>query len=225
MLYVLPLVEWDKNTINNILNRGYEVYKRSVNNTKVIAKEKQKQNPQVSFQFLELGCFLGYNQIEAPISISNYNSEHKYEFEIFSNSRLSESFMTLRETINSFFEQGGISGVLIFNGKTRAIFKTNLNTKEVYNVFDSHQCWPNNTAVVYYFKELNDLIAKMGEKWLGEKQNENIEFDVYSVKFNILLEQRDSEIEMIDEGISFDKGIKKTKCVPYDVKAAVKRYI
>jgi hypothetical protein len=42
MPHVLPLVEWGKNTINNILTTGYAVYKKSVNNTEVIAKEKQK---------------------------------------------------------------------------------------------------------------------------------------------------------------------------------------
>jgi hypothetical protein len=67
----MELVEWDKHTINNILNTGfdvykglsvplvylffYDVYKKSVNTTEVIAKEKQKGNPQVSFQFVELG--------------------------------------------------------------------------------------------------------------------------------------------------------------------------
>jgi hypothetical protein len=71
--------------------------------------------------------------------------------------------------------------MLILNDKTSAIFKTNLNTYEpVYGVFDSHQCLPNNTAVVYYFKELNDLIVNTGEKWLGEKQNEKTEFDIFS---------------------------------------------
>jgi hypothetical protein len=53
-----------------------------------------------------------------------------------------------------------------------------LNTKEpVYGVSDSHPCLPNNTAVVYFFKELNDLIAKMEE--LGEKQSKKIEFDIF----------------------------------------------
>jgi hypothetical protein len=43
---------------------------------------------------------------------------------------------------------------------------------------------PNNTAVVYFFKELNDLIAKMEELGeLGEKQNKKIEFDIF---FDIL---------------------------------------
>jgi hypothetical protein len=106
-----------------------------------------------------------------------------------------------------------------------------LNTKEVYEVFDSYQCLPNNTAVVYYFNELNDLIAKMkelGELELREKQNEKIEFDIYSVKFNIVLEQINNEIEMINEEIPFeiDKEIEENdECVPDDVKAAVKRYI
>jgi hypothetical protein len=58
-----------------------------------------------------LGGLLGYNQIETPISISNYNIEHKYEFQIFSNN-LSDSFITLSQGINSYFEQGGISGVI-----------------------------------------------------------------------------------------------------------------
>jgi translation elongation factor EF-1beta len=65
----------------------------------------------------------------------------------------------------------------------------------------------------------------MGDNWLGEKQNEKIEFDLNSVKFNIVLEQNDSEIEMINEAISFeiDKEIEENdECVPYDVKAAVK---
>jgi hypothetical protein len=82
-----------------------------------------------------------------------------------------------------------------------------LNTKEVYEVFDSYQCLPNITAVVYYFNELNDLIAKMkelGELELREKQNEKIEFDIYSVKFNIVLEQINNEIEMINEEIPFE---------------------
>jgi hypothetical protein len=57
-----PFVEWDKQTINNILNTGYEIYKKSVNNTEVIAKEKQIENPQVSFQFVELGGFFRYVQ-------------------------------------------------------------------------------------------------------------------------------------------------------------------
>jgi hypothetical protein len=151
-----------------------------------------------------LGGFLTYNQIVSPISISNHNIEHKAEFDICSNSRLSdENYITLRQGINRFFDKGGISGVLIFNGKTRAIFKTNLNTNEVYGevygVFDSHKCLPNKTAVIYYFNELNDLIAKIEE--LGEKQNEKIEFDIYSVKFNIVLEQINNEIEMINEEI------------------------
>jgi hypothetical protein len=73
-----------------------------------LPKKSNKTNPLLSFQFVELGCFLRYNQIETPISICNYNIEHKYEFEIFSNSR-SDSFMTLSQGINSFFEQGGIS--------------------------------------------------------------------------------------------------------------------
>jgi hypothetical protein len=147
-----------------------------------------------------------------------HNIEHKAEFDIFSNSRLSdENYITLRQGINRFFDKGGISGVLIFNGKTRAIFKTNLNTKEVYGVFDSHQCLPSNTAVVYYFNELNDLIAKMEE--LGEKQNEKIEFDMYSVKFNIVLEQINNEIEMINEEIPFEIDEQNDECddecVPY----------
>jgi hypothetical protein len=50
----------------------------------------------------------GYNQVATPISISNYNIEHKAEFEIFSN-RLCDSCMTLSQGINSFFEQGGVS--------------------------------------------------------------------------------------------------------------------
>jgi hypothetical protein len=51
-LYILPVKQWDKNTLNNILNTGYEVYTRSVKYTKVIAKEKQQKNPPVSFQFV-----------------------------------------------------------------------------------------------------------------------------------------------------------------------------
>jgi hypothetical protein len=35
-------VEWDKNTLNNILNTGYGVYKESVNTTEVIAKENHQ---------------------------------------------------------------------------------------------------------------------------------------------------------------------------------------
>jgi hypothetical protein len=114
-LYILAVKQWDKNTLNNILNTGYEVYTRSVKYTKVIAKEKQQKNPPVSFQFVELGGFLGYNQIVSPISISNHNIEHKAEFKILSNS-LSESFMTLSQGINSFFEKGGISGVILHGG-------------------------------------------------------------------------------------------------------------
>jgi hypothetical protein len=178
-----------------------------------------------------LGGLLGYNQIVSPISISNHNIEHKAEFDIFSNSRLSdENNITLRQGINRFFEKGGVSGVLIFNDRTRAIFKTNLNTKEVYGVFDSHECLPNKTAVVYYFNELNDLIAKMEELGeLREKPNEKIEFDIYSVKFNIVLEQINNEIEIeINEEIpiEIDKEIEENdECVPYDVKSAVKRFI
>jgi hypothetical protein len=86
------------------LNTWYDVYKKSVYTTEVIAKVKQKESPQVSFQFVELG-FLGYNQVATPISISNYNIEHKHEFEIFSNIH-SDSFMTLSQGKNSFFERG-----------------------------------------------------------------------------------------------------------------------
>jgi hypothetical protein len=72
-LYVEPLVEWDRNTINNILNTGYKVYKRFVNNTDVISKEKQQKNPlNRRIQFVKLGGLLTYYQIVSPISISNH---------------------------------------------------------------------------------------------------------------------------------------------------------
>jgi hypothetical protein len=112
-LFVSPFIEWDRNTANNILNTGYEVYKRSVNNTEVISKEKHQKNPlNHRIQFVKLGGFLTYNQIVSPISLSNHNIEHKAEFDIFSNSRLSdENYITLRQGINRFFDKGGISGV------------------------------------------------------------------------------------------------------------------
>jgi hypothetical protein len=52
-------------------------------------------------------------------------------------------------------------------------------------------------------------LGELGE--LGEKQNEKIEFDIYSVKFNIVLEQINNEIEMINEEIPIEIDIFQEK--------------